>query len=428
MKWHLRGGRVLDPEAGLDARADLWIAEGRIVAVGTPPADFTPDRTLSLDGLLVLPGLVDLSARLREPGLEHKATIASELPAAAGGGITTLVCPPDTLPVVDSPAQIEHIQRNAAAVAGPRVEVLAALTPGLRGEGLSEMAALRAAGCIGLSNGLRPLANTLILRRALEYADTVGLAVHLHPIDPYLSAGGCAHEGAVATRLGLPGIPPAAETAALAQILALVEQTGARVHLCRLSTERGVRLVAQARRDGLPVTADVAMHQLLLTEADLEGFDTHCHVLPPLRTERDRRALVEAVATGEIQAICSDHQPHDADAKNAPFPQTEPGASALDTLLALGLQLAARGELELDTVVARLTTGPARVLGIERGTLQVGHPADLCVVDLHRVWTVAPETLRSQGKNTPFLGRRMQGAVVHTWVDGRLVHSLETGD
>ncbi len=417
---------MIDPGTGLDQTADLWLAEGRILSVGRPPQGFTADRTLDLRGLLVLPGLVDLCARLREPGLEHKATIASELPAAAAGGITTLVCPPDTAPVVDSPAQIEYIQRTAAASCRARVEVLAALTPGLRGEALSEMAALRAAGCIGLSNGLRLPSNLLVLRRALEYAHTVGLTVHLHPLDVHLSAGGCAHEGVVATRLGLPGIPRAAETAALAAILALVEQTGARVHVCRLSTARGAHLIEAAREEGLPVTADVALHQLFLTEADLEGFDAHCHLLPPARTEHDRQALLRAVAAGHIQAICSDHQPHDADAKTAPFPQTEPGISALDSFLPLVFELAEAGAMDLRTAIARVTSQPARVLGIARGTLDPGSVADLCVVDPRRTWTLTPETMRSQGKNTPFLGRQMQASVVYTWVGGRLVHQLET--
>jgi dihydroorotase len=287
------------------------------------------------------------------------------------------------------------------------------------------MAALREGGCIGLSNALRPVANTLVLRRALEYADTLGLTVHLHPLDPHLADGGCAHEGAVATRLGLPGIPRAAETAALAQILALVEQTGARVHVCRLSTARAAHLIAEARAEGLPVSADVAVHQLFLTEDDLEGFDARCHVLPPARSTADRAALREAVAAGVVQAVCSDHQPHDADAKTAPFPQTEPGISGLDTLLALMLQLVHEGTLERTTAVAALTGGPAAVLGIERGTLRPGGPADLCVVDPDMTWTLDAETLRSRGRNTPFLGRRLRGRVTHTWVGGDLVHTLE---
>ncbi len=427
MRWHLQGGHVIDPACGRDGPADVWIADGHIVAVGTAPPEFTADRTLALDGRLVLPGLIDLAVRLREPGQEHKATIASELPAAAAGGITTLVCPPDTQPVVDSPAQIEYIQRSAAAVGGPRVEVLAALTVGLEGTALAEMAALRDGGCIGLSNGLRPVANTLVLRRALEYADTLGLTVHLHPLDPHLAADGCAHEGAVATRLGLPGIPRAAETAALAQILALVEQTGARVHICRLSTARGAHLLAQARAEGLPVSADVAVHQLFLTEDDLEGFDARCHVLPPARTAADRAALREAVASGLVQAVCSDHQPHDEDAKTAPFPQTEPGVSGLETLLALMLELVGQGVLDRPTAVAALTGGPATVLGLDRGALRPGAPADLTVVDPDTTWTLEAQNMRSRGRNTPFLGRRLRGRVTHTWVAGTLVYALEGG-
>ena len=421
MRIAIRGGRLIDPAHGIDAIRDLYIADGRIAGVGPAPAGFTPDQKIDAHGRIVCPGLIDLCARLREPGQEHKATVASETRAAAAAGITTLVCPPDTDPVIDEPAVVELIRRRAKAAGLARVLTLGALTHRLHGERLAEMAALKEAGCVGVGDGGRPITNTLVLRRALEYAATFDLTVFLTPLDPWLGHG-VAHEGQVATRMGLPGIPAAAETGAMARDLELVRDMGVRVHFGRLSSARSVELVARAQAEGLPVTADVAVHQLHLTEIDLAGFDSQCHVRPPLRGLRDRDALRAGLASGTLGALCSDHQPHEPDAKQAPFGDTEPGISGLDTLLALGLRLARDGVLPLPAVLERLTCGPARILGLDSGHLGVGATADVCIFDLDADWQVTVNTLQSRGQNSPFLGWELQGQVTHTLLEGRVAY------
>ncbi|MDN3516114.1 dihydroorotase [Aquisalimonas lutea] len=423
---HIRGGRVLCPAQGIDRSTDVFVGDGRILALGEPPEGFHAGRTLDARGLLVLPGLVDLGTNLREPGARHKADIVSELRAAAASGITTVCASPATRPAVDNTAVLELVQGQAHKAGASRLVPLGALTAGLDGEHLSQMAALKRAGCVAVSDGGQPVANTLVLRRALEYAATHDLPVMVTPQDPDLTRGSSMHEGWMATRLGIAGIPVAAETVALARTLALVEETGARVHFMRLSSTRGAELVARARRDGLPVSADVAMHQLFLTEMDASGYSTTANVLPPLRGERDRAALRQAVADGVIQAVCSDHQPHDADAKAVPFVAAEPGVSGLDTLLALALRLEDEGALPLLTAVERVTSGPAALLGLPGGTLRPGAPADICLVDPRAPWWVTPEALFSRGRNTPFGGWELTGRVRHTLVDGTPVYPEET--
>ena len=352
-RWRITAGRVIDPAGGIDRVTDLFIADGRIVALDNAPEGFTADRVLEVPGQVVCPGLIDLSASLREPGFEHKASIASEAAAAAASGITTLCCPPDTDPVIDTPAVVDLISHRAEAVGLVRVRPLGALTQGLGGERLSEMAALKAAGCVGVTNLLWPIRDTQLLRHAMAYAATFDLTVFLHPDEPWLRGAGCIHEGQVSARLGMTGIPEVSETVAVARDLALIAHTGVRAHFCRLSTAAGVGLVAAARADGLPVTADVCAHQLHLTEIDVSDFDSAFHVLPPLRTQRDRDALRAAVADGTLDAVCSDHQPHEAEAKLAPLPETEPGISGLETLLPLTLRLVDDGLVGLPDALAR---------------------------------------------------------------------------
>ncbi|MFV8834568.1 dihydroorotase [Aquisalimonas sp.] len=418
----IRGGRIVDPAEGVDRIADLYVADGRIIGLDTPPDGFQPQETIDAAGKLVIPGLVDLAAHLREPGAKHKADIVHELHAAAAGGITTVCASPATQPVIDSTAVLELVQGQAEKAGASRLAPLGALTAGLEGEHLSQMAALTRAGCVAVSDGGRPVGNRLVLRRALEYAATYGITVMLTPQDPDLTSGSAMHEGWVATRLGIAGIPVAAETTALAVALALVEETGARVHFNRLSSARGAAMVARARREGLPVSADVAMHQLFLTEMDVSGFASLCNVMPPLRGESDRSALRRAVADGTIEAVCSDHQPHDTDAKAAPFVAAEPGISGLDTLLALALRLHDENLLPLPDAIARVTSGPAGALGLAAGTLRPGAPADLCVVDPSAPWWLTTETMNSRGHNTPMLGWELTGRVARTLMDGVTVH------
>ena len=421
----ISGGRLIDPENRIDDRLDLYIADGRIAAIGAAPDGFSEDIELDAGGLVVIPGLIDLCARLREPGQEHKASIDGECRAAAAGGITTLCCPPDTDPVIDTPAVVELIRHRAQQAGTARVVTLGALTKGLQGEQLSEMAALQRAGCVGVSNALKPLASTLVERRAFEYAATFGLTVFLHADDAALSANGCIHEGELSTRLGLPGIPQAAETVAVARDLALIQQTGVRAHFCRLTTQHAVRMVARAQFDGVPVSADVAVPHLYLSEVDTVDFGADYHFIPPLRTQEDREGLRKGLLSGTVSALCSDHQPHEPDAKLAPFPATEPGASGVDSLLSLTLKLVDEDQNLLADAIARVTSGPAKILGIPYGDLAVGRAADLCIYAPDSNWRLDETSMNSQGKNTPFRGWEMPGRVRYTLRDGQIIFSSE---
>lgn len=426
MQIAIHHGRVIDPAQAVDTITSLYIRDQTIIAWGTAPTGFQATQVIDAHDCIVAPGFIDLGARLREPGAEHKGTIASETLAAASGGITTLCVPPDTNPVMDTTAVIELLKQRADQVGKAKVLPIAALTCGLRGEQLSNMAALKKAGCIGVSNGLHPILDTQVLRRAMEYAATHDLLVFLHPNDPYLSAGGCAHEGIVSSRLGLPAIPYAAETVAVARDLALIEHTGVRAHFCRLSSGRAVAMIAQAQQQGLPVTADVCVHQLHLTEQAIDGFEVQCHLIPPLRTDKDRQKLGLAVASGVITALCSDHQPHDDEAKKSPFPTAASGISAVETLLPLALQLVEQGILTLPQMISRLSRDPARILRLETGTLAVGSRADICIFDPQQRWQLTAKTMLSQGRNTPFLGKSLQGRVKYTLLEGKLVYADQT--
>ncbi|MES9831985.1 MAG: dihydroorotase [Candidatus Thiodiazotropha sp. LLP2] len=418
-------GRVVDPANGIDEITDLHISGGKILCLGAAPEGFLASRKFDASGQVVCPGLIDLSVSLREPGEEHKATIASETASAARSGITTLCCPPDTQPVIDTPAVVGQIRHKARKAGFCRLLPQGALTKNLDGERLSEMAALKAAGCIAVTNSYTPLKNTLVQRRAMEYASTFNLLTIIRSEDQHLCNNGCAHEGKVADRLGLPGIPEAAETVAVARDLALAETTGAVIHFHALSSASAARTMAWAKREGRRVSADVAIHQLHLTELDMEGFDSNHHVRPPLRTDSDRDGLRKAVAENVIQAICSDHQPHEADAKSSPFPDTEPGISGIETLLPLTLKLVEQGVMDLSNAIARLTCGPADILGLPLGRFTPGLSADICIYDPQRHWHVSPDQLQSAGKNTPFTGWEMPGQVTHTFLKGRLVFCEE---
>lgn len=425
MELLIANGRVIDPANGFDEVTDLYVSAGKIESIGKAPRGFRPKRVIDAGRLVVSPGLVDLSARLGGGEDEHGATIVSETQAAARAGITTLCCPPDTTPVLDIPAVAELIHRRAQQAGLAKVRCLGALTRGLGGEQLAEMYALKAIGCVGVSNAGRAVYNTEVMRRALEYAGTCGLPVVLQPEDHWLGRLGYMHEGGVSTRLGIPGIPETAETVALSRDLLLVEQTGVRTHFARLSTAKAVELLAQAQTRGLPVSADVTIHHLHLTHDAVGDFDSMCYVRPPFRTEADRKALRAAVARGVIAAVCSDHQPHDVDAKTAPFGATEPGVSALELLLPLTLELVRGQVLDLSTAIAAITCRAARVLAMQAGTLAIGASADVCVFDPERRWTVSEDTLLSAGKNSPFLGRELVGKVTHTLVDGHVVFDEE---
>jgi len=427
MKIHIKGGRLVNPKHGIDAPRDLFIAAGRIAAVGAAPEGFSANRVIDARGLVVAPGIVDLSARLREPGFEHKATLESEMRAAVAGGVTTLVVPPDTDPPLDEPGLVEMLKHRAKGLNLAHLHPLGALTARLEGERLAELAELRDAGCVAFSQANAALPGTEVLWRALQYAATFGFGVWLQPQDTALARTGVAHDGEVATRLGLPGIPPFAETIALATILSLVRVTGTRVHLCRLSTADAVAMVRQAKRDGLPVSADVAANHVHLSDIDIGWFDAHFHLVPPLRSLRDRDALRAGLADGTIDAVCSDHTPVDEDAKLLPFAESDPGAVGLELLLPLTLKWAAEAKVSLVDALARITSDPARVLRIGTGHLGVGQVADVCIFDPAAHFRVTPAGLKSQGKNTPFLGYELPGVVRYTLVSGHLVHEASAG-
>lgn len=423
MSIHIKGGHLIDPAHNIDEPRDLYISDdGFVAGIGVAPLDFDATEIIDATGKLVLPGLIDLRARVREPGLEHKATIESETRAAVSAGITTLVCPPDTDPVIDTPAMAQMIQQRAWRFGRAFIHPLGALTRNLAGEQLTDMEALDEAGCIGFSNALSPIKDTLVMRRAMEYAASFDLTVFLHSEDPWLAAGGCAHEGIVSSRLGLAAIPVSAETVGLARDLALVEQTGVRAHFCSLSSARAVDMIADARSRGLAVTADVTAHHLTLCEHDIGHFNTQCHVLPPLRSKDDREALRAALAGGVIQTIVSDHQPHEADAKLAPFAESAPGISALETLLPLTLSLVDDGLLDLSSAIARLTSEPAAIIGLDGGHLGVGATADLCILDPEARWTLTGNHMLSRGHNSPFIGREFRGRISHTLIAGEAVY------
>ncbi|MCC2656579.1 MAG: dihydroorotase [Panacagrimonas sp.] len=418
----IANGRVLDPASGFDGEGFVAVRSGRIESVDANRPAGTFDEVLDARGQWVMPGVVDLAARFREPGASHKATFKSETRAAQAAGITAITIPPDTQPPIATPAVVDRIRGIADRTGGLDVYLLGALTQNLAGESLAEMSALRQSGCVGVSNAAAGLRDSLVGRRALDYAQGLGLTVHVFAQNPALANRGCAHEGPVATRLGLAPIPVAAEVSAIRFWISLVEDTGAAVHFGRLSTARGVEMVGSAQRLGLPVTADVAAHQLFLTADDLAGFNAMCHVLPPLRSAEDRDALRAGVRQGIVGAVCSDHQPHEADAKINPFPLTEPGISGLETLLPLMLQMVEDGVIGPIQMAERLALGPARVLGIAAGSLTPGARANVVVLDPARPFDLRREDWISAGRNTPFLGRRMPGRARFTLHAGEVVY------
>jgi dihydroorotase len=422
----IQGGRVIDPVSGFDEIADVAIAHGVILAIKNIAPDFKPDVVIDAAGCIVAPGLMDLAVRLREPGLEHAHMLESEMAAAVAGGVTSLVCLPDTDPVLDEPGLVEMLRFRAEKLNQARVYPLGALTRNLAGEALTEMAELTDAGCVAFSQAEVPLANTQVLQRALQYASTFDYPVWLRPQDFYLGKG-VAASGPLATRMGLGGVPVIAETIALHTIFELMRVTGARVHLCRISSAAGVALVRQAKLDGLRVTCDVSINSLHLTDADIGYFDSRARLNPPLRQQRDRDALRAGLQDGTIDALVSDHTPVDDDAKNLPFAESEPGATGVELLLSLALKWSQDSGVPLTTALGTITSGPAAVLGASLdkrqgrvGCLVVGGVADVCIFDPQAAWVVEPSALRSQGKHTPFSGYELPGRVRTTLIGGQV--------
>jgi dihydroorotase len=418
MRTLISGGRIVDPASGLDRTADLCIDGNRVAAIGERPADFKPDRTIDARGLVVAPGLVDLCARLLEPGTEGALKI--EMQAALAGGVTGVVCPPDTDPPLDEPGLVRMLRQTSRASAGARTYPLGALTAGLKGEALAEIRTLSETGCVAfMQTGSLPHDNSVLLQ-AMRYAKTFDLPMWLRPVEDTLAGTGVAAAGPVAGRLGLPSVPVVAETVALHTIFELQRATGARVHLCRLSSRDGIELVREAKRAGLPVTADVAIHHVHLIDVDIGHFDPRFRLDPPLRGARDRDAIVAALIDGTIDAICSDHAPIADDDKLLPFGEAAPGATGLETLLPLTLKWANENKVPLVKALARVTSRPAEILGEDTGRLEIGAKADVVVFDPQAPWRVTPDALKSAGKNTPYAALELQGRARYTLVGGDL--------
>ena len=423
MRHIITNGRVIDPSQNLDKVTNLYLSRGRILAIGDEtPEGFTADQEIDATGKWVLPGLVDLQARLGEPGSQYAGSIASETKAAVAGGITSICCPPDTSPVNDSQAVTELIQRRARQAATAFVMPIGALTQGLAGERLSNTHSLIQAGCVALSQANQPVQNSLTLKNALDYTSTQNVTVMIRSEDQLLKNGGVAHSGPVSTRLGLPEIPAEAETVALARDLILVEEAGVKAHFSQLSCARSVELIAQAKKRGLDVTCDVAIHQLMLSEMDLLTFNSLFNVTPPLRSMQDKQALINGVKTGVIDAITSDHTPLEKDDKLLPFGESAPGISGLETLLPLLLKLVQEKQIDLMTAIRCVTQTPAEIINCPTGTLAEGSSADLSIVDPEAIWTLTTEDMVSAGKNTPFVNWEFIGQVEETFFQGRPVY------
>lgn len=425
MRIHIKNGRMIDPKQGIDTVQDIFIAKGKIIATGIAPNEFQASRIIDAQSLVVCPGLVDLSVRLREPGLEYKATLESEMAAAVAGGVTSFACPPDTDPPLDEPGLVEMLKHRARNLNQAHVYPVGALTQGLKGERLTEMAELFDAGCVvfGQPDGL--LSNLRILMQAMHYASTFDFSVWLRPQEIGLTHHGVAHDGEVATRLGLPTIPVCSETIAISNIILLMKETGVKVHLCRISSAEGLSMIRDAKQQGLPLTCDVTINHLHLSDMDIGFFDSNCHLMPPLRSFSDRDALRHGLLDGTIDAVCSDHAPVDEDAKLLPFGQAEIGATGVELLLSLTLKWGLEMRLPLLKTLSKITCDSAQILGINAGNLSVGKAADICIFDPNDYWKVTSDSILSQGKNTPFLGMELPGKTKYTLVNGHIVYEKQ---
>jgi len=422
--------RLLDPESGLDAAGALYTEDGHIKDLGPGLfAEGTPDGVEVVDcgGACLAPGLIDMRVQLRDPGEEHKETIASASRAAASGGLTTMVALPNTIPVIDDVAGVAYIARLARGAKGAKVFTYAAVTRGMAGEQLTEFGMLQEYGAQGFTDGLKAVASAQVMRRALAYARSFDSLIIQHPEEPTLG-GGDMNGGELATRLGLSGSPAVAEVILVERDLRLVEITGGRYHVAHVTTAAALEAIAKAKARGLPVTCDTAPHYFTLNENAVGDYRTFAKVSPPLRSEADRQAVEDAVADGTIDAVASDHAPHDQESKRLPFSMAEPGISGLETLLPLSLALYHKGKMTLLEVAARMTSGPAGILGLDIGRLAKGAPADMVLFDPDAPILIDPDSFISRSKNSPFEGHPAQGRVLRTLVDGRTIFRAETSE
>ncbi len=421
----ITGGQVIDPKNSINAQLNVYIKDGVIELVSDEePNEFVNASEIDASNKIVCPGLIDLCARVRLPGSDSAYALEKELKAAVAGGITRIVCPPDTRPVIDLAATALLEQDLANDIQLTRIHPLGAMTRNLDGKVLTDMAMLKEAGCVGVSNGLKPIVDTLVARRAMQYASTYGIKVFLTPIDAYLQGNGCIHEGEISTRLGLPAIPESAETVAVARDLALVETANVEAHIHLISSARSVNMIRNAQKRGLTVTASVAVVHLHLSEDDMVAFDSNFKVQPPLRGERDKQALRDGVKDGTISVICSDHQSRGRDTKVVPFSEASTGIVGLQTLLPLVLKLANESVCSLEQAISLLTTNPAAQIQIDAGHLSKGAVADVCIFDPKEEWEITSESLISRGTSTPFKRTTTLGRVHQTLINGKVVFDV----
>lgn len=413
--------RLIDPASGLDRTGELLVRSGRIADLGTSFGEPEGAEVIEAEGAVLCPGLVDMRASLGEPGFEYRETISSAAEAAAAGGVTTLACLPDSRPAIDDPALVRLLAARGEEIGTLTILPYGAVTRGCAGEALAELGLLREAGAVAFSDGARTVGPAELMRHALSYARGFGARIVQHPEEPTLAAGGAATEGPLATRLGLPGIPAAAEAIEVARDIQLARLTGGAVHFAHVSTAEALNLIRAAKDQGLSVTCDTAPPYFDLNEYAIGDFRTYAKLSPPLRAEADREAVAWALADGTIDAIASDHQPRDADDKRLPFAQAAPGGAGLATLLAVTLVQVHNGTLPLTRAIGLLTAGPAGLLGVSAGRLSPGAAADLCLFHLERVWQVEAGCLPGKAQNTPFDGRALEGRVLGTWKQGRRV-------
>ncbi len=417
----IKNGLHINPVSGISCQQDIYIEGNLIAAIGEKPKNLAIDKEIDANGCWVIPGIVDIKVRIREPGYTHKATLASETRAAALNGISTICIPPDSSPVVDHAAIVTQMHHNNETAGNKsHIYIIGALTKNLNGEILANMASLKEKGCIAVTNSVYPMQNNLIQRRAMEYASGLDLTVIIQPIDHSLMGDGCAHEGAFATRYGLPSIAEAAETAALAKDIELVAQTGAKTHFGQISCARSVEMIRQAKKHGLPISADCTIHQLFLTDQDIAQFDTNKHVIPPLRSQRDLEALRHGLTDGTIDCICSDHQPHELDAKLKPFPSSEAGMSGLDSFLPLAFKLVDEGVLTKEQLVKTITNNPAKIFNLPAGKIEKGELADICIVSPNELFQLEAKNILSAGKNNAFINWNFSHKAVKTYIAGKL--------
>lgn len=418
----IKGGRVVDPSQGIDAIMDVLIADGVVLELGTGLSAPEGTETIDATGLIVTPGLIDMHVHLRDPGLEYKEDIATGSRAAAAGGFTSVACMPNTKPVIDNKAVTSYILNKARNEALVNIFPVGAITQGSKGDTLAEMGEMKEAGCVAVSDDGKPVCNSELMRRALEYAKGIGIAVICHSEDLALVGEGVMNEGFVSTELGLKGIPWAAEDIAVARDVYLAEFTGSPVHIAHISTEGSARIIRNAKARGVQVTCETAPHYFTLTDEAVRGYNTNAKMNPPLRGEADRAAMKAALADGTIDAIATDHAPHHLDEKDVEFNLAMNGIVGLETSLPLSLKLVEEGVLDLQQLVAVMSCNPAKILGLDRGTLKPGAVGDVTVIDPNKEWTVVAEKLETKSKNSPFIGWQMKGASAYTIVKGQVVH------